>query len=105
METISLQGKTNFFKKRVGEYLKSGIGVDCADQTFALDTSFWWERTHNIQNAYYIYQETPSNTLLSHMRLLPRLYGNKHQTCEQEVTVKSTDFSGRPERTKTLVAA
>ena len=40
METISLQGKTNFFEKRVGEYSKSGIGVDCTDQTFALDASF-----------------------------------------------------------------
>ena len=40
METISLQGKTNFFEKRVGEYFKSGVGVDRADQSFALDTSF-----------------------------------------------------------------
>ena len=40
MEMISLQGKTNFFEKRVGEYAKLGVGVDCADQTFALDTSF-----------------------------------------------------------------
>ena len=40
METISLQGKTNFFEKRVGEYSKSGVGVDRADQTFALDASF-----------------------------------------------------------------
>jgi ribonucleoside-diphosphate reductase subunit M2 len=40
METISLQGKTNFFEKCVGEYVKSGVGVDRADQTFALDASF-----------------------------------------------------------------
>ena len=40
METISLQGKTNFFEKRVGEYSKSGVGVDRADQSFALDASF-----------------------------------------------------------------
>jgi len=40
METISLQGKTNFFEKRVGEYAKSGVGVDRADHTFALDASF-----------------------------------------------------------------
>jgi hypothetical protein len=26
--------------------LKLGIGGDCADQTFDLDASFWWERTH-----------------------------------------------------------
>jgi ribonucleoside-diphosphate reductase subunit M2 len=40
METISLQGKTNFFEKRVGEYSKSGVGIDRADQNFALDASF-----------------------------------------------------------------
>ena len=40
METISLQGKTNFFEKRVGEYSKSRVGVDAIDQVFCLDTSF-----------------------------------------------------------------
>ena len=40
METISLQGKTNFFEERVGEYFKPGVGVDRADQSFALDASF-----------------------------------------------------------------
>jgi len=40
METNSLQGKTNFFEKRVGEYVKSGVEVDRTDQTFALDASF-----------------------------------------------------------------
>jgi ribonucleoside-diphosphate reductase subunit M2 len=37
MEMISLQGKMNFFEKCVGEYSKSGVRVDNADQTFALD--------------------------------------------------------------------
>jgi ribonucleoside-diphosphate reductase subunit M2 len=40
METISLQGKTNFFEKRVGEYSKSGVGADRVDQSFFLDASF-----------------------------------------------------------------
>ncbi len=40
MEMISLQGKTNFFEKRVGEYDKSGVGINRADQSFALDASF-----------------------------------------------------------------
>ena len=40
METISLQGKTNFFKKRVSKYSISEVGVDRTDQTFALDASF-----------------------------------------------------------------
>jgi ribonucleoside-diphosphate reductase subunit M2 len=40
MKMISLQGKTNFFEKRIGEYSESGVGVNKADQTFALDASF-----------------------------------------------------------------
>ncbi len=40
MEMINLQAKTNFFEKRVGKYSKSGIGVDCLEQSFALDASF-----------------------------------------------------------------
>ncbi len=40
IEMISLQGKVNFFKKRVGEYSKSGVGVDRTNQTFDLGTSF-----------------------------------------------------------------
>jgi ribonucleoside-diphosphate reductase subunit M2 len=40
MEMISLQGKTNFFEKRIGENSKSGVEVDRADQTFTLDASF-----------------------------------------------------------------
>jgi hypothetical protein len=40
METISLQGKTNFFEKQDGENSKSGVGVIKTDQTFTLDASF-----------------------------------------------------------------
>ena len=40
MEMISLQGKTNFFEKRVGEYAKSGVGVNQEDQVFSLDADF-----------------------------------------------------------------
>lgn len=40
MEMISLQGKTNFFEKRVGEYSKSGVGVNKEDQVFDLDVDF-----------------------------------------------------------------
>jgi ribonucleoside-diphosphate reductase subunit M2 len=40
MEMISLQGKTNFFEKRVSEYSKSGVGVDRAEQVFNLDADF-----------------------------------------------------------------
>ncbi|MBL4861833.1 MAG: ribonucleotide-diphosphate reductase subunit beta, partial [Crocinitomicaceae bacterium] len=37
MEMISIQGKTNFFEKRVGEYQKAGVLNNDADQTFRLD--------------------------------------------------------------------
>jgi ribonucleoside-diphosphate reductase subunit M2 len=40
METISLQGKTNFFEKRVAEYAKSGVGTAQEDQVFSLDADF-----------------------------------------------------------------
>lgn len=40
MELISLQGKTNFFEKRVAEYQKSGVMSDKIDQVFALDAEF-----------------------------------------------------------------
>mmetsp|Transcript_19705 Transcript_19705/g.46615 ORF Transcript_19705/g.46615 Transcript_19705/m.46615 type:complete len:440 (-) Transcript_19705:285-1604(-) len=40
MEMISLQGKTNFFEKRVAEYAKSGVGVDADKQVFSLDEDF-----------------------------------------------------------------
>jgi ribonucleoside-diphosphate reductase subunit M2 len=40
MEMISLQGKTNFFEKRVGEYAKSGVGVKSEDQVFGIDEDF-----------------------------------------------------------------
>ena len=39
MEMISLQGKTNFFEKRVGEYAKSGVGVE-SNHCFDLDADF-----------------------------------------------------------------
>ncbi len=40
MEMISLQGKTNFFEKRVGEYQKAGVMADKDKQTFSLDEDF-----------------------------------------------------------------
>lgn len=42
MEMISLQGKTNFFEKRVGDYQKSGVLTASEDkaQAFSLDEDF-----------------------------------------------------------------
>ncbi|MFN6946331.1 MAG: ribonucleoside-diphosphate reductase small subunit [Cytophagaceae bacterium] len=40
MEMISLQGKTNFFEKRVAEYQKAGVMNEGKDQKFSLDEDF-----------------------------------------------------------------
>jgi ribonucleoside-diphosphate reductase beta chain len=40
METISLQGKTNFFEKRVAEYQKAGVMNTKEQHTFKLDEDF-----------------------------------------------------------------
>ena len=40
MDMISLQGKTNFFEKRVGDYQKSGVMADREKQVFTLDEDF-----------------------------------------------------------------
>ncbi len=40
MDMINLQGKTNFFEKRVGEYQKAGVTSDRDKQTFSLDEDF-----------------------------------------------------------------
>lgn len=40
MDMINLQGKTNFFEKRVGEYQKAGVLGGTEKQTFSLDEDF-----------------------------------------------------------------
>lgn len=40
MELISLQGKTNFFEKRVGEYQKANVLSQKEDYAFSLDADF-----------------------------------------------------------------
>jgi ribonucleoside-diphosphate reductase beta chain len=40
MEMISLQGKTNFFEKRVGEYQKSGVMGTKETNVFSLEEDF-----------------------------------------------------------------
>jgi len=40
MEMISLQGKTNFFEKRVAEYQKAGVTSDRSQNIFSLDEDF-----------------------------------------------------------------
>ena len=40
MERISLEGKDNFFEKRVTSYAKSGVGKNQEEMSFSLDTDF-----------------------------------------------------------------
>ena len=40
MELISLQGKTNFFEKRVGDYQKAGVMNNKDSQTFSINDDF-----------------------------------------------------------------
>ncbi len=40
MDLISLQGQTNFFERRVGEYHKARVAVKPSDMTFRLDNDF-----------------------------------------------------------------
>eukprot|EP00177_Eucheuma_denticulatum_P008799 GFKZ01015982.1.p1 GENE.GFKZ01015982.1~~GFKZ01015982.1.p1 ORF type:complete len:375 (-),score=52.26 GFKZ01015982.1:483-1607(-) len=40
MELISIEGKTNFFERRVGEYQKAGVTASRTENTFALDCDF-----------------------------------------------------------------
>lgn len=40
MELISMEGKTNFFEKRVAEYKKAGVGTSREKQSFSTDEDF-----------------------------------------------------------------
>ena len=40
MEMISLQGKTNFFEKRVGEYQRANVMSNPEDKVFRIDMEF-----------------------------------------------------------------
>jgi ribonucleoside-diphosphate reductase beta chain len=40
MDMISLQGKTNFFEKKVGEYQKAGVMGRKQDNTIRFDEDF-----------------------------------------------------------------
>ena len=40
MERISLEGKDNFFEKRVTNYAKAGVGAKKEDMTFSLEADF-----------------------------------------------------------------
>lgn len=41
MDMISLQGKTNFFERRVGEYQKAGVMSSKEGKEFSITADFW----------------------------------------------------------------
>ncbi len=41
MENISMEGKTNFMERRVGEYQKANVLSRPEDRVFRLDAEFW----------------------------------------------------------------
>jgi ribonucleotide reductase beta subunit family protein with ferritin-like domain len=40
MDLISMEGKTNFFEKKVSEYSKPGVGMNQKDMEIRLDEEF-----------------------------------------------------------------
>ena len=88
METISLQGKTNFFEKRDGEYSKSGVGVDRYDQIFALDKSFWppslYFISHHLPACYMLHIFVPVGThTFLHLLYPEALQRNNYTECNE----------------------
>ena len=55
MEMISLQGKTNFFERRVGEYQKAGVMNSKEDKEFRVNVDFWSNKLLNNQIYYFIH--------------------------------------------------
>ncbi len=88
MEMISLQGKTNFFEKHVGEYAKLGVGVEStAAQIFSLDISFYTTiHTANLQHDI-IYEHSLSMPLVSEA-----LQKTKRHVEKIKRPLKSNDF-------------
>lgn len=54
MEHISLEGKTNFFEKKVGEYQKAGVmnSKGNSAHVFTLDEDFWFWRQYRPRIIY-----------------------------------------------------
>merc|ERR1712110_409783 len=59
MELISLQGKTNFFEKRVGEYAKAGVATATAggNHVFSLGEDF--ERSRREETCAPLWRPIP----------------------------------------------
>ncbi len=97
METISLHGKTNFFKKRVGEYSKSGVGVDQIKQIFALDTVSDpppHSISHHLPACYMLHIPVPVGTHTFPRSLYPEaLQGNNYKRTRR-MPLKSNEYFG-----------
>jgi len=50
MEMISLDGKTNFFEKKVGEYQRMGVISNRLDNVFTLEFTYSYSLSSQSQN-------------------------------------------------------
>ncbi len=80
MEAISLQGKTNFFEKCIGEYSKSGVSVDRANQIFAPQYFI----SHYLPTHYMSHIFVPVGThTFSHSLYPEALQRNNYAECDE----------------------
>lgn len=54
MESISLEGKTNFFEKRVAEYQRFGVMSSAMEGEFTLDADFWNRDDTQVTYCYFL---------------------------------------------------
>ena len=68
MDMISLQGKTNFFERRVGDYQKAGVMNTKQEKMFRMDSDFWLRNLYIYIKYFFfffikIYLKSYSNEL------------------------------------------
>jgi hypothetical protein len=93
IETISLQGKTNFFDNASENMQNRVLELTAQIKPLPLTPVSNGKRETNKKHTLHrSHQHYP----LSHMRSLPRLYENEHQTCEQRSQYSPMIFRGKP---------
>ena len=88
MDNISLEGKTNFFEKRVGEYQKMGVMAGASDgsHAFTLDADFW-----DLKSTYRAKERLLENLCNNHSVFIPGtqqkwllIRVHSYQTCDRD---------------------
>ena len=69
MEMISLQGKTNFFERRVGEYQKSGVMNSKDQKEFTIEADFWLNSLVMINGILFIIQINSEKIFFRHLSI------------------------------------